>query len=159
MKIEGAFTLVELMVVIAIMSILTVITIPAGYYWVENSRITNVKGNLTEAVGRAKGAAIRNERAVFGGDPVAIICISETSHLIILEGTAAAAPACEDSVGTQIWTAELDAKVTVSNSGSEVTCLCFNNSGLLTTIVCAGCLTQPTVELAINDLDETIYIY
>ena len=159
MKMDAAFTLVELMVVIAIMSILTVISIPAGYYWVGNSRIANVTGNLTEAVGRAKNAALRNEHGVSGPDPVAIICISDTSELSILEGTATAVPVCENNIGLQTWTAELDAKVTISNSGSDVTCICFNNLGLLTTTLCAVCLTQPTINLATNNLDETIFIY
>ena len=159
MNIEAAFTLVELMVVIAIMSILTVISIPAGYYWVGNSRIANVTGNLTEAVGRAKNAALRNEHGVLGPDPVAIICISDIKELSILEGTATAVPVCEDNIGLQKWAAKLDAKVTISSSGSNVTCICFNNMGLLTTTLCADCLAQPTINLATNDLDETIFIY
>lgn len=151
--------MVELMIVLAIMGILLVTTIPAGTYWVGNARIASVEGSLNHAVGRAKSAAFRNQRVAADQEPVVAVCISASSTLSVLEGTVADTPDCATNIGTQLWSASLDARVSITNNGNAVTCMCFNNLGMLTTNSCAGCMSQSTLSLATSDFDETVYIY
>lgn len=151
--------MVEVMVVLAVMAILLVAVMPAGTYWVGNAKIASAEGNLNHAVGRAKSAAFRNQRVAANQEPVVAVCISESNTLSVLEGTVANTPDCANNVGSLLWSATLDAAVSVTNNGNAVSCMCFNNLGMLTTNSCTGCLSQSILSLATNDFDETVYIY
>lgn len=156
---QYGFTLVELLIVVAILAFLTLAAAPLSGAWVQDADLLKVEGEFTQAIGRAKASALRNQRAALASEPVTAICVSNTKVLTVLEGTQATAPNCGTPAGTQLWTAQLDSDVSVTSSGNAVSCMCFDNRGLLTTSSCAGCLTQSTFTLSAGSKNETVYIY
>lgn len=159
MSMQRGFTLVEALIVVAIMGILLAATVPAGKYWVENSKMASVEGNLDHAIGRAKSAALRNQHLAVGQAPVVALCLSDERTLSVLERTLTNTPDCENNVGTTLWSASIDNGVSVTSNGSDVSCVCLNNLGMVTTNSCGTCVSQPTISLAINDLNETVFLY
>lgn len=159
MKRQLGFTLVELMIVIAVLAFLILATVPLTGAWVQSADVTEVHGDFTEAVGRAKAAAMRNSPAITGNNPVTAICISNTKVLSVLENNGANTPNCTANTGKKLWSTQLDTDVNFTSAGAAVSCMCFDNKGLLTTQACAGCLSVTNFTVASGSENDTVYIY
>lgn len=147
MKIRG-FTLIEVLIVIAIFALIILVAAPLSGYWVRDANRLEVEGQLTQATGRAKAAALRNYMAATGESPVTVICLSATNLLTVREGTAGVAPDCDPVTGTQLWQTQLSQNVTVQSGGANFSCLCFNNKGALTSnSTCNVCSTSNELTL------------
>ena len=156
------YTMTELMIVLAITSILLGATIPLGSFWINNSRITFVSGELSHALGKAIGSALRNEGGRTVDEPAAAVCISSANDLTVLEATLTDTPSCSTSVGNEVWRTQLSDRVEITNLSNAVSCMCFTSRALLTTNdQCGVCLssTQSSVDLSIGDKNETLFIH
>lgn len=157
---KSGFTLVELMIVIAMMALLIMAVAPLTTAWVNDADLLKVEGDLTQAVGRAKAAALRNEGAAINDQPASAICISTTNLLTLLERSSAAAPNCTAGTGNQTWSTQLAPSVAVSANNLAVTCMCFDNKGLPTSNACSGCNNSPTLNLSTgNNSSESVQIF
>lgn len=156
------YTLTELMIVLAIMSILLGATIPLGSFWINNSKITFVSGELSHALGKALGSALRNEGGRETDEPAAAVCISSTNMLTVLEATEDDLPSCSASSGNEIWRTQLSDRVEIKNLDNAVSCVCFTSRALLTTEnTCGVCLadSQNSLDLSIGDKNETLFVH
>jgi len=61
---EYGFSLIELMVIIAILAILTMTAVPAFTTWIANTRVRSVAEALQNALRQAQGEAIKDSRQV-----------------------------------------------------------------------------------------------
>ena len=59
---EGGFTLIELMVTIALMSILTMLAMPSFSTWIANNKVRTVSDSLQNGVRFAQAEALRRSR-------------------------------------------------------------------------------------------------
>ncbi len=157
-KFEHGFSLIELMMILAIMALLATAAAPLTGGWVKDADLTKVRGSLTQAVGRAKAASLRNFRGAQSNAPVAAICIANNT-VTVREGTSANAPSCSSNTGTVVWQDPLDSDVTITSGGSAVSCLCFDNRGLLTNNACTGCSTTGSLTLTAGSHNDTLTIY
>lgn len=133
-RLVKGFTLIEVLIVIAIIGALVLVAAPLTGGWVKEANITNVESAMNEAIGRAKAIALRNENAITGNNAVAAICIdSATRKLTVLESASAgASPDCTTPTGAQVWQSQLSTDIAVTVAGASVTCLCFDNKSILT---------------------------
>lgn len=146
MRMRG-FTLIEVMIVIAIFSLIILVAAPLSGGWVRDADLLTTESQLTEAVGRAKAASLRNASAATGENPAAVVCRSNTNLLTVIEGTSAVAPSCTPT-GTQVWQAQMNSKVTVQVNSTAFNCLCFNNKGAVTTTApCNACAASTSFSL------------
>ena len=128
MRHQPGFTLVELMVTIALLAFLLMIAAPYTSAWANNARLLEGQRILEEGIGRAKALALRNPngRTVEDSTPAALLCLDSTNRTLSLY-----APAGTSCTGTARWTARLPngfaAKVGTQNLAS----LPFDNRGLL----------------------------
>ncbi len=160
MKRQHGYTLIEIMMVVAIIALLAMTGTALTGTWVQDANLVQVEGDLTQAIGRAKSSALRNEMTALGDAPVTAICISQSNFLTILEGSNGTSPSCSPASGSEIWHTQLDSDVTVKVGGTAISCMCFNNQGLLTDNACAGCSTSSELQLLTgNNHSETAYIY
>ncbi len=157
-KFERGFSLVELMIILAITALLATAAAPLTSGWVRDAELTEVRGSLTQAFGRAKAASLRNFRGAQSNAPVAAICLANNT-VTVREGTSTNAPSCSANTGTLVWQNPLDSNVTITSSGSAVSCLCFDNRGLLTNNACASCSTAGTLTLTAGSQNDTLTIY
>lgn len=70
---HGGFTLIELMIGVAIMALLLLAAAPFTMDWVDSARQMRARSNLIEAVGQARALAMRNPEAVSSGVAVAAV--------------------------------------------------------------------------------------
>lgn len=158
---QRGFTLVEVLIVIAIIAVIIFIAAPLSGGWLRDANLLTAEAQLTEAIGRAKAASLRNSSAATGDNPVTAVCRSNGNLLTVREGTAAAAPSCSTPAGTQVWQAQIDTKVTVQVSGSTLSCLCFANKGQTTTSgTCSSCAASTSFTLSATGTDSvTVAIF
>lgn len=158
---QQGFTLIELMITIALLAFIVLIAAPLGGGWVRSADLIEVEGDMTQAFGRARAQALRNLPGAVGADPATAVCLSDTHQLTVLQGTDTDLPSCGTNTGTVLWQTQLDTDVTVEFAGNDFSCACYNNQGYLTTQECAGCATEPKFKLVVGGGvdDETITLY
>jgi len=156
MKRRG-FTLVELMITIAVLMLVTVFVAPMTGGWSASARRLTVQGSLIEAFGHARGAAIRNAAAESGNTPVATVCLNN-SVLTVIKGSASG---CGTTAAEKIWQSKVSSGVQITQNDSPYQCTCFDNKAQLTTATCTSCGTDFTFTIATgtaNDEKETVVI-
>lgn len=161
MKQQLGFTLIEIMIVIGLIAFLALTVSPIGGSWIRSADVQKTEGNLMEAIGRAKAAALRNPSGVVGDMPVTAICIGDT--LVVLQSTDNDPPNCAGLVGRQLWRTTLDTGVNITagnDSTTPVSCACFNNKGLLSsTNTCSSCASNTTFHLSAGNKYATVSIH
>lgn len=146
-KMQG-FTLIELMIVVLIVGLMLLVASPFTGAWSDSARLTEAKGVWTEAIGRAKAAALRNPAGVSttaAGDVevAAAVCITNAIEVrgaiagVPATAAAAAVPyvaaACP-STGNLLWSSPLINGVSIEGADADdatasITCLQLDNRG------------------------------
>jgi prepilin-type N-terminal cleavage/methylation domain-containing protein len=127
---NSGFTLIEVLIVIAIFAMIILVGAPLTGAWVTDASRLETEGQLTQAMGRAKAAALRNYMAATGDTPVTAICLADDNILTVLEGAPGTpSPDCNSATGTQLWRAKLHPSIAVKLNSEEFSCVYFDNKG------------------------------
>jgi len=80
----AGFTLIELIVVLAVVAFLAFVTVPLASGWIRNAQLERDFAGVQRALGTAKALAMRNAQGVAAGGftPTAVLCRVDTSLLI-----------------------------------------------------------------------------
>jgi len=161
------FSLIELLVTVAILAILSGVALPSFYAQLQNNKIEQVEKDLRLAVGRARGIALRNEFGFFGGQAGAIVCFDkDTSKLTLHQASSSAQASCDVDV---IWESTINAdiniyEVTLSSvnvrTQAEFTSIAFNNQGRIICPSGSVCTNTFNIELDNTDFesgDKVVY--
>lgn len=141
MKLERGMTLIEIMIVLALVAVLAMSVAPLTSDWLRQGDLTTATGNFHLAVGRAKSSALRNNMGATANAAVAAVCFAN-GVLTVEEGAPGAPatpPACDGS--NEIWRARVAGVININAfglGGAAMTRLCFDNKGLPTVVDCAG---------------------
>ncbi len=163
-RVKG-YTLIEIMITIAVIAVIALVTVPITGKWVQDADVSRTEGQILEAVGRIKASGIRNVSGAMGDDHVAIACISTLSdHLKVMESTSSVAADCTlSNTATKLWEDTLDSDVTITDINDvAVTCLCTNNKGMLTqpaTGICSSCFNGTTLKISSGSQFQNIQIF
>ncbi len=125
MRTKG-FTLIELMITIAIFGILLAIGAPFTKAWSDSAKQREAAGVLKQGISRAKATALRNPEGARDDVAAAALCRSGQTLKLFKMATSVD---CTSSA-TPLWTAQLPASVGVKVGGSDVSCVAFNSRGL-----------------------------
>lgn len=161
MRKKRGYTLIEVLIVIAILASVILLTAPFSGSWIADANIQESEGQLKEAIGKAKSLALRNQMMARGDSPVAAICISNTQLLTVRKGEEGTPPSCTTPAGEQVWETQLSPRVTIKSDADALSCLCFNNKGMVTqNSSCAGCAGHTELDLKVGSGDtQTFAIY
>ncbi|WP_428240330.1 pilus assembly FimT family protein [Gynuella sp.] len=104
-KMEHGFSLVELMIAIAIMSILMIMGAPLTRAWVANAHIAHAQNVLAEGYATARALSLKNPLGVKGDNEVASLTIN--GQLL--------SASYRDAYGTvnTVWQGNIDTDVTL----------------------------------------------
>lgn len=170
MKHRG-FTLIEVLIVIAIFAVIILVAAPLSGYWVTDANRLETEGQLNQAISRAKAAALRNymgatsekDPATDEVAPVAAMCLSDANLLTIRQGTPGSpptAPSCDTATGTQLWQAQLHKNITVQSNSADFVCMCFDNRGVPTKGgSCSSCTVSMDFSLIAGGETEPVALY
>lgn len=128
MRRNQGFTLVELMVTLAVFGILLFMGVPLTRAWVDSSYQREAAGQLQQGLSRARATALRNQGGVIDAGPAAVLCRSGQT-LNLFSVAKGGAINCSASSGA-LWTSSLPGSPTLTASGSTVTCVAYNSRGL-----------------------------
>jgi prepilin-type N-terminal cleavage/methylation domain-containing protein len=163
---HAGLTLVEMMIVVALIGLLALLTSPLTGSWVHGARVGESLGAMEQAVGQAKAAALRNPAAMQGVEAASVICLSDSVLSVrpakpAAPPNAAAAATCGVGGPAALWSTKLPDSVTVKVGTQSWSCSCFTNKALLTRsgANCADCGNSLEFTISSGDEDETLNFF
>ncbi|NKF21172.1 pilus assembly FimT family protein [Solimonas marina] len=121
----AGFTLIELMIVIAIVGLMLVLGAPLTRAWVVSTQLHDAQAQIGQAYARGKAMALRNPGGVSDSLAATIVCLSGTTLSLYAASDSNTAAACS---GTATWSTEIADSVSVqAPSGTAFTCVAFDN--------------------------------
>ena len=154
------FSLIELMVGIAIMAVVMASSVSLGGGWVDESRVTDARSQLRLAYSKARAYALRNSNAVTTASTW--MCLNN-GVVYVYESTAAepTGPTTCGDAGS-VWHADLaggtTTKVEMASAANSTafSCLGFSNRGLpvSSTLTGSACTTAQTLYVKRGNSNE-----
>lgn len=132
------FTMIELMVGLALSSFLALLAIPFTMAWLDSARQMQARGDLADAVGRAKSLALRNEKS---------LPADEAAARLVLESGVIQVRDPDDEI---VWSSALPRGVALRNYGdtADYKCSAYNSRGWL--IDAGGDCTDTTARMKVK---------
>lgn len=144
---NAGFTLVELIIVIAIAAVLMAVAVPLGRGWVDSSQVNNAVANLKHGTLLAKSAALRNANNRAMGVVATSLCFDKSNQTlqVVLDSCA---------TGQLVQHYSMAKGVNVQENGIEFKCLAYDSAGVL--VPAAGCTTNTANFSVKKNSDEVI---
>lgn len=158
----AGFTLVEVLIAVALIATLAFAVVPLGSSWTSSAESVNTKGVLSQAISRAKSQALRNGNKISETNAVTAVCLT-SGKVEVREASGSVTSAhCASNGGSAAWSNTIGKTLTIKNNGQALSCMCFSTKGLLVTTPsnCSSCATTTTFEFSGSGIEnETIAIY
>lgn len=149
LRLKG-FTIIELVITLAILGILLMLAIPAMQTWIANSKVRTVAESLQNDLRAAQNQAVKRSRQVAfvltGNTPAVTATPSSggnnwyTDVLPITSGTETLTNVQTSTIGSQY-----NATISAKNTGTAISMLCFNSEGRLAANTSTGLGANCTV--------------
>lgn len=145
------FTLLELMIVLAIIALLLAVGLPYTQAWVSGNRQMQARNVLVEAVSQARSLAMRNPDGITTATAAALLKLNGSTLQV------------ENADGSQVlWSASVPANATLKLAdasgtvGATLGCVAFDNRGqrLPDATGCTTPATQYRVAVGMNNQDN-----
>lgn len=152
MQHNHGFTLIEMMVTVAIIAILAVMGASFTANWVRQAEINKTTASLRSAINTARSTALRNQ-FLRDTDAAAQVCVAN-HQVTIREATSAGAASCSS---TTTYTFTLPDSATIAQSGTAINCIAFDRFGA---VIASGsgstaCTTSTSLTITSGGLSET----
>lgn len=159
------FSLIELMVGIAIMAVVMASSVSLGGGWVDESRVTDARSQMRLAYSKARAYALRNSNAVTTAS--AWMCLNN-GVVYVYESTTAkpTGPTTCGDAGS-VWHADLAGGTTtkvemaLAANSTAFSCLGFSNRGLPVgaTLTGSACTTAQTLYVKRGNTNEATTLH
>ena len=145
------FTLIELIVTLALLAILRAMVAPLKGGWTDRSRVQSAKSSLKTAISQARTAAIRNTENRLSSQTAASACIDTSALTITAYRITGTNDPCSSS-NTKLKEASFASGVSFKQGGTSVTCFVFNANGvLMNSGSCATTLDTITIKKNVEE--------
>lgn len=149
------FSLIEMMVTMAVMAIMCVAAVPFSFTWADNANLSQAQASLQHGFSVTKALALENPTGQVLSNAAAILCFN-SGQLTVYTGAACS--------GTSVWQATLPSGVTVlfgsPTPNATPACIALTNTGAPTSGSGATCTTVFTYSMSKGSayvLQRTLY--
>lgn len=132
---HAGFTLVEVLVVVAVVAILALASVQFGAHWSNSSRVTQAQSTLQQAFTVAKASALQNHTGAFHGDVAATLCLA-ANEVSVRQGAR-----CE---GSTVWVRPLPERVSIAFGTPAVSAACIALTNAAVPVASVGALSCAT---------------
>lgn len=159
---QAGVTLIEILIVLALMGVLSVAGMSFTGRWVDSNRILDGNNLFSQAYSRAKAAALRNEFGMINDEPASALCFTNHTLTIYTAKSATEPASCSAANSNQLWRATVSERLSVKindNAGADFSCVCLGGHAQLTTSVSVGCNTclgSKTLPLYLKSGNENV---
>jgi len=123
---QSGITLIELMIVVAIIGLLAVVTTPFTQGWIDEARVNDARSLLHRGYAEAKALALRNPENAQGNQVAACLLLSD-GVLLVRESQPSGAACNGDTVWQGDWPSGVD--LIDESDEREITEIHINNRG------------------------------
>lgn len=151
------FSLVELMVTLAIVALLALVAMPFSTRWMDSDRQLQARGVLTEGVGHARALSLRNAGGSAHGAPASCLRLAAGHVLEVVR--LASGEACAE--GAVVWSGSLAGSIALREpgTGTPFQCVAFDSRGTYADPALAPDCTQvPALEVVGRDPAEALHV-
>ena len=163
---QTGFTLIELMITIALFSILLMLGSSLTRTWVDRSQVNSALTTFKTAVTQAKASALRNtNNQLISNSSVSVCLDSTTNTLNIIRTALSSTNVCElpssPSAGsnTLLRTFPLSQDIFIKQGTYSFQCISFNSAGVLVLVSGSGCSSDLATAFKVGKNNETADIY
>lgn len=155
--VPGGFTLIELVVVIAITVAAMLVAVPLTTSWVDSARVNEAQGLFQQAFSRTKALALRNGSVATASDPAASLC-QNGNVLYVYSGLPGTC-----GTGSYVWQGIVpgDGNTQIQLNSATFSCLALNNAGIpvATTINTTACAQSSsyTISKGVQSVSKTLF--
>lgn len=159
---QTGFTLVELLIVLAVIATLALATVPLGNSWTSSAESVNTKGVLSQAISRAKSTAMRNGNKITNTNAATAVCLNRGTVEVREASGSITSAHCNSGGGNIAWSGKIGTDLTIQVNNQAFSCLCISTKGLpvTTSSSCSSCASSTTFVFSGSGIDnETVAIY
>lgn len=156
LKKQTAFTLIELMITITILTLLLFMGSTLTRSWIDRSQVTSALSTLKNSITKAKVAALRNSDNQPLSNPAATVCVDNTTHQInVVRALIHSTNSCDISSANNklLHSLPIAEGILIKQGSTQVDCLSFNSAGILLTT--ASCSANTNLTFTVEKNDET----
>lgn len=149
------FTLIELMVTLAVAALLLMVAAPFTLGWSDGQRQLQARAALAEATGTARAMALRNQEGLAPGVPAACVRTAEGSQVEVV--ALAAGQGCLSATDVR-WSAALHPRISLSDAtGAAFECVAYGSRGMHADPALAPeCTLATRLVVAVGDPEEAL---
>ena len=155
-RLQQGISLIEMMVVVAIVCVLAMMSAQFGLVWSDNAKVTQSQATLQQAYAFTKAAALQNYSGRSSGEPSAVLCFSGLQLNVYQGGSCSGVP---------IWSRPLSsgAVVTFGTPGAKTAAVCvaLSNAGIpqlsAGSLTCTTSLNYTVAAGAANVANKNLY--
>lgn len=140
-RLQTGISLIELMVTVAIVTILAMLSLPLTQAWVENAHLNYAQDTLYEGYSTARALALQNPGNVTGSVAAASLILKDNTLQVKTK---------IGNADTEVWQGQLDSRVALSLRDADCTNkLAFDNKGQPTDSDCR----KYSIKIGSSELD------
>ena len=152
---HSGFTLIELMITIAVLSIILFMGSSLTRSWIDRSQVNNAINSLKSSLTQAKTAAIRNTDNQAMTQPAVSVCVTDNEILIIRnKNNDAANCSLTNTNNTLLKKSELAKNISIKQDNSSFNCIAFNSVGMVTQVIGTNCSTNSNFSFVVEKNNE-----
>lgn len=151
------FTLVELMITIAVLSIILMMGTALTRSWIDRSQVTHAMSAFKSAVNQAQAAALRNtNNQPTNSASVSVCWNANNSTMRIVRVAKGSQQVCQDvAENTVLQTISLPKGLAIQQGNIAFQCISFNSAGVVIVAASSNCISDTKSTFKVGKNNET----
>lgn len=155
----SGFSIIELMVVLALLAVTLAKGIPFTVEWINSSRVATASSVMVEAVGLAKAQALRNPVGMINAGAISAVCLDNGQVQVVAAANENSPAGCANS-SKMLWAQNISPNLNILAEDNSFECLCFDSKARFnTTASCDGCSRSSAFTLSLGGSSDSVEIY